>query len=162
MFLMSTNDKAKTEAVRKNGVWKWRDFKVQILCQVQEQFLERNMHFIDKVLYHSTRWHGGKESACQCRRCWRCEFDPWVEKIPWRRKWQPTPVFLPGKSHGEMRLTGYSPCGCKESCMQVFIDIVRNVFSQAKLNTLHFTWITIHLNTLHFTCHKPCGNSLSF
>ena len=41
----------------------------------------------------------GKESACQCRRCKRRGFDPWVGKIPWRRKWQPTPVFLPGKSH---------------------------------------------------------------
>jgi len=40
------------------------------------------------------RWRSGKESACQCR---RCGFDPWVGKIPWRRKWQPTPVFLPGK-----------------------------------------------------------------
>ena len=36
-------------------------------------------------------------------------FDPWVGKIPWRRKWQPTPVFLPGKSHGERSLAGYSP-----------------------------------------------------
>ena len=35
-----------------------------------------------------------KESACQCR---RCRFNPWVRKIPWRRKWQPSPVFLPGK-----------------------------------------------------------------
>ena len=41
--------------------------------------------------------------------------DPWVGKIPWRRKWQPTPVFLPGKSHGWMSLAGYSPWGCKES-----------------------------------------------
>ena len=38
-------------------------------------------------------------------------FDPWVEKIPWRRKWQLTPVFLPGKSHGQKSLTGYSPWG---------------------------------------------------
>ena len=36
-------------------------------------------------------------------------FDPWVEKIPWRRKWQPTPVFLPGESHGQRSLAGYSP-----------------------------------------------------
>ena len=41
----------------------------------------------------------GKESACQCRRCKRCGFNPWVGKIPWRRKWQPTPVFLPRESH---------------------------------------------------------------
>ena len=36
-------------------------------------------------------------------------FDPWVEKIPWRRTWQPTPVFLPGESHGQRSLGGYSP-----------------------------------------------------
>ena len=41
--------------------------------------------------------------------------DPWVGKISWRRKWQPTPVLLPGKSHGWRSLVGYSPWGCKES-----------------------------------------------
>ena len=51
---------------------------------------------------------GGKEPACQCRRCKRQEFDPWVRKIPWKRKWQPTPVFLPGESHGQKILAG---CG---------------------------------------------------
>ena len=40
---------------------------------------------------------------------------PWIGKIPWRRKWQPTPVFLPGKSRGQRILMGYSPGGCKES-----------------------------------------------
>ena len=44
-------------------------------------------------------------------------FDSWVEKIPWRRKWQPTPVFLPGKFHGQRSLVGSSPWGCKESDM---------------------------------------------
>ena len=45
------------------------------------------------------RWCSRKESACQCKRHKRYGFDPWVGKIPWRKKWQPTPVFLPGKSH---------------------------------------------------------------
>ena len=46
-------------------------------------------------------WLSGKESDCQ----WiRCRFNPWVRKIPWRRKWQPTPVFFPGKSHGQRSL----------------------------------------------------------
>ena len=54
----------------------------------------------------------GKESACQCR---RHRFDPWVRKIPWRRKWRPTPVFLPGKSHGQRSLVGYSPWGLKRA-----------------------------------------------
>ena len=56
-----------------------------------------------------SRWHSGKESACQYRRCKRPGFEPWVGKIPWSRKWQLTPVFLPGKSHGER-----SPAGSKE------------------------------------------------
>ena len=45
------------------------------------------------------------------------KFDPWVMQILWRRKWQPTPVFLPGKSHGQRSLVGYSPWGHKESDM---------------------------------------------
>ena len=52
------------------------------------------------------RWLSGKKSTCQCR---RRGFDPWVRKIPWRRKWQPTLVFLPGKSHGQRILVDYSP-----------------------------------------------------
>jgi len=41
-------------------------------------------------------------------------FDLWVRKIPWRKTWQPTPVFLPGQSHGQRSLVGYSPWGHKE------------------------------------------------
>ena len=47
----------------------------------------------------------GKESACQCR---RTRFDSRVRGVPWRRKWQPTPVFLSGEFHGQMSLVGYS------------------------------------------------------
>ena len=53
----------------------------------------------------------GKEPACPCRRQKRHGFDPWVGKIPWRRKWGPTPVFLSGESHGQRNLVGYSPWG---------------------------------------------------
>ena len=52
------------------------------------------------------RWLSGKESACQCRRYRKRRFSPWVQKIPWRRKWQPTLVFLPGKSHGQRKESG--------------------------------------------------------
>jgi len=51
-------------------------------------------------------------NAGDCQRLW---LDPWVGKIPWRREWQPTPVFLPGESHGWRSLAGYSPWGRKES-----------------------------------------------
>ena len=50
-----------------------------------------------------------KEPACQCRRCKRHGFDPWAGKIPWRKAWQHTPVFLIGESHGQRSLAGYSP-----------------------------------------------------
>ena len=55
------------------------------------------------------RWCSGKESTCQCRRPKRHRLDPWVRKIPWSRKRQPTPVFLLGKSLGQRSLVGYSP-----------------------------------------------------
>ena len=51
----------------------------------------------------------------KCLQCRRPRFYPWVGKIPWRRKWQPTPVLLPGKSHGWRSLVGYNPWGHKES-----------------------------------------------
>ena len=55
-----------------------------------------------------SRWCSGKESTCQCRRCKRCGSNPWVRKIPWRRKGQHTPVFLLGKFYGERRLVEQS------------------------------------------------------
>ena len=55
-----------------------------------------------------------QRSTCQCRRWRRLRFDPWVGKILWRRKRQPTPVFLPGKSHGQSSLVGYRPWGRNE------------------------------------------------
>ena len=59
-------------------------------------------------------WLDSTESACQCK---RHGFSLWVRKIPWRRKWQPTPVFLPGKSHGQRSLAASSLWGCKEQDM---------------------------------------------
>ena len=66
------------------------------------------------VSYRLPRWLKGKEPTCQCR---RQGLYPLVRKIPWRRKWHPAPVFLPGKSHRQRNLVGYSPWGCKQSDM---------------------------------------------
>ena len=67
------------------------------------------------IFSHDTMgFHGGldgKESSCNARDLG--SFDPWVRKIPWRREWLPTPVFLPGKSHGQGSLAGYSSWGHK-------------------------------------------------
>jgi len=57
----------------------------------------------------SVKWR-----ACQCRRHTRRGFDHWVGKVPWRRAWQPTPVFLPGESRGQKSLVGCSPQGHQE------------------------------------------------
>ena len=56
----------------------------------------------------------GKEPTYQCRKHQKCGFDPWVGKIPWSKNWQPTPVFLPEESHGQVSQAGYSPWGHKE------------------------------------------------
>ena len=69
-------------------------------------------HFLEGIWYgQMSRWasYVAQKSACQCKRLRRYGFDLWVGKIPWKRKWQPTPVFLPGKFHGHRSLTGYSP-----------------------------------------------------
>ena len=57
----------------------------------------------------------GKEPAYQRKRLEKHRFNPWVAKMPWKRAWQPTPVFLPGEPHGQRSLAGYSPQGRKES-----------------------------------------------
>ena len=64
----------------------------------------------------------GKESTCQCRRCKRRRFNPWVGKIPWSSKWQPAPVFLPWKFHGQRSLAVYSPWGHKELDTTVWLS----------------------------------------
>ena len=56
-------------------------------------------------------WFSGREPTCQYS---RHGFDPWARKIPWKRKWQPIPVFLPEKSRGQRSLAGYSPWGCMQ------------------------------------------------
>ena len=56
----------------------------------------------------------GKGPVCQCRSLRRQEFEPWVGKIPWRKAWHPTPVFLPGESHRQRSLVGYHLWSWKE------------------------------------------------
>ena len=84
------------------------------------------------AVYFSLGFPGGasgQEPGCQCRSHKRLGFDPWVGKLPWTRAWQPTPVFLPGESHGQRSLAGYSPSCHAESdttevtehaCMYIF------------------------------------------
>ena len=89
-------------------------------------------------------WLSGKESACEYR---RHGFDLWVRNIPWRKKWQPTPVFLPGESHGQRSLAG-------------------TVHGVAKSLTW-LKWLSMHThihpgNHNHNLCHKHMHHFLKF
>ena len=81
-----------------------------------------------------------KNLPVNARRCRRCGFDPWVGKIPWRRPWQPIPVFFPGESHGQKSLVDYSPWGCKELDMTEHACIYN----------------TISHHHSHFSCSSTC------
>ena len=64
---------------------------------------------------------GGSEANMSASNVGKPGFNPWVGKIPWSRKWQPTPVFLPEESPGRRSLIGYSPQGRKESDMTEWV-----------------------------------------
>ena len=95
-------------------------------------FIEENLMMVEKAMFKMLTFHSvkmfmlihlmfehsitkyrlydgssGKDPACQCRRHKRRRFGPWVRKIPWRKAWQPTLVFLPGEIHGQRSLVGY-------------------------------------------------------
>ena len=91
----------------------------------------------------------GREPACQCRRCRRHGFSPWVGKIPWSRKWQPIPVFLPGEFHGQRCLVGYSPWACKESDMVAWLTLSKLLF----FFNIFLNFILFNFKILYWFCH---------
>ena len=84
---------------------------MQPTANIRSSYTLHNIFSFLTLIYGLPRWLSGRQSACQCR---RCRFKPWVGKISWKRKWQPTPVFLSGKCHRQSSLEDYSPCGHKE------------------------------------------------
>ena len=69
-----------------------------------------------------------KGFCLQCLQCGRPRFNPWVRKSPWRRKWQPTPVFLSGESHRQRSLVGYNPWGHKESDTTEWLTLLYTLY----------------------------------
>ena len=99
----------------------------------------------------------GSEGKRICLQCRRPRFYPWVRKIPWRRAWQSTPVFLPGESNGKMSLAGYGPWCDKESDMtgvtehkhstMVLLIVIIFIMQTWMFSPFHFNalWIRISL-----------------
>ena len=89
-----------------SSLWHWK-FNYTI---IYNHVIPNHIYYLTTMCLGLPWWLSGKESAFHCR---RPRFDPCVRKIPWKRKWQPTPVFLPGKSPGQKSLVGHSPWGLK-------------------------------------------------
>ena len=110
----------------------------QILCRIMLTYLQDHNDFRPSC-------SSGKESAWKCRRHRRLGFDPWVGKIPRVGSGNlPTPVFLPGKSHGQRSLVGYSPCGCKES------DMTEQLMSMLFVCIYSFTSLETNIKLYHW------------
>ena len=107
------------------------------------------------------RWLSSKESACQCRRGRRHGFNSWVGKMPWRRKWQLTPVFLLGKSHWQRSLAGYS-LGSPKSWPYLVIklwSIILSyfIFKIALTTTMHFFLVYLFIACLFYSVLFSCS-----
>ena len=81
-----------------------------------------------------------------CLQCGRPGFDPWARKIPWRREWLPTPIFLPREFHGQRSLVGYSPWGHKESYMPEWLKLQLSLFILFISNRIAFFLIKVNIH----------------
>ena len=98
------------------------------------------------------QWLGKKKNTtCQCR---RCGFDSWIRKIPWRRKWKPTPVFLTGKSERQRSLVGCSPWGPKKVGHNLAIKTTTKFNSTTKIFQKSSLFSTV-FNSLWTGSHSP-------
>ena len=129
--------------------------------------LDSNGNTVSILSFGSVCAHGlprclsGKESTCQGR---RPRFNPWVRKTPWRRKWQLTPVSLPGKSHRQRSLVGNSPWGHKESdttewlsthtCVHIPTCAHSCILHKWYMNT--FIWWNVQTEKSRWSKEKAC------
>ena len=101
-------------------LWYWRRFlRVPSTARISNQSILKGInpeYSLERMMLKASLMAQSiKEYTCQSSRHKRCVWGPWARKIFWRRKWQPTPVFLPAKSHGQRSLMGSSPRGHIES-----------------------------------------------
>ena len=94
-------------------------------CELDlEPSCQANLFIKDNCSICSCVWFSEKEPTCNAGATGDLGSNPWVGKIPWRTAWKPTPVFLPGESHGQRSLVGYSPWGRKELDMTEVSDFI--------------------------------------
>ena len=88
----------------------WAEEKLRFTCK-EDIIIAMNFPIVSILRHSSTPGFpcGASDQESTCNAGKRCGFDPWTRKIPWRRAWQPTPVFMPGESHGQRSLVGYGP-----------------------------------------------------
>ena len=120
----------------------------------------RNCWYIDVLLLDKPsrelpRWTNGKESTCQCK---RHRFDPWVGKISWRRAWQPTPVFLPGESHGHRSPAGFSPQGPRVWQNWAMTTISGKACTDMSASKPRTFSITVDIRKLFFKVYLPASS----
>ena len=99
-----------------------------------------------------------------CLQCRKSRFYPWVRKIPWRRRWQPTPIFLPGESHGQRGLASYSPWGCKKWGTNERLTLTDGENKSSENRTwgeLQLHWVMILSSKFH-PSSKINGNHLQY
>jgi len=129
---------------------KWLSSSSSSICKllriVPDTYVKCSV-IINYIDFYILWWFNGKESSCQCR---RHRLHPWAWQIPWKGKWQPTPVFLPGKSHGQRSLAGYSPWGHKESDTTLWLSN-NNKYLVANINTSN--------SFLNYLCVCVCCDS---
>ena len=108
-----------------------REFHEQRILAGYSLWGHKESDTVERLSYsHIPGGTSSKESICQCRRHKKLEFDPWVRNIPWKREWQPTPIYLPGKSHGQRSLVGYSLWACKELDMTKRLTLPLSLYRQ--------------------------------
>ena len=93
-----------------------KKISIRLVGCTKVNFLSVILHYLYIIQNSTVGFPGGtsgKEPACQCSRHKWHGFNPWIRRIPWRA-WQPTPAFLPGESHGQRSMAGYSPWSRKE------------------------------------------------
>ena len=116
--------------LRKCNFYTW-NFLIECIC-ILYTYIYTHMAFQGRA--------SGKEPACQFRRLKRNALNPWVGNIPWRRAWQPTPIFLPGECYGQKRLVGYSPWGSQDQ------TLLKRLSTHTRIYTYTYWYIMFSLD----------------